>query len=208
MAVKVQFNPSTLKVLFNPTTQKVLVVKTGGGGSGDDCQYCPTPSETPAQIEVTFSGIVECPGCCWRGPSMDDDWFQWNMPVSLNRTWLINQHSQYPCTWERTIVNAIRTERWHATYVPPWTCDYLLEAEDCDAHITIIRGISTYTIVIKFQWTEKYWPYGKIEETVFDGGDITPDTGHCLKKNSISNTLSCGAGGAPPSGGTADIVEL
>jgi len=56
---KLQFNPNTQRVLFNPDTKRVLMV------SGE-CEHCTAfGKETPANIKVTFSGILSCQGIVW-----------------------------------------------------------------------------------------------------------------------------------------------
>lgn len=60
MAVKVQFNPSTLKASWNPDTSKAqLSVPVT---PGEDCEYC-APGSTPAEVTVRLSEFTLCPDC-------------------------------------------------------------------------------------------------------------------------------------------------
>ena len=112
---KIQFNPNTQKVLFNPGTKKVLMV-------GGECEHCTAfGKETPANIKVTFSGILSCQGIVWPNccPGPEQLWAQtsygicndqssWYGEFILNQgrvDWVAgvpywrNNATEVPCQW-------------------------------------------------------------------------------------------------------------
>ena len=127
MAIKVQFNPSTLKAIYNPATKKVQTYNTNP--VGNDCEFC-NSGETPKYISVIISDIVTNTTC--TAPGAGQSW-RWEDMSGFTGTYAIEQDAGSPCFWyKQDIPISVGCKRfWYSNdctgeQYPPYCPEYLV----------------------------------------------------------------------------------
>jgi len=167
--------------------------------SGSDCIYCPA-GETPAQYDVTLTGISLCPCSSDVGASNSTSWSA-NPNVGPNGVFRATQDSVDSCFW---VCETACTGEWKRWREPDCT--------DLRVTLTILRYlvevyVSTDGAIVNVK--ARYLISGNEATNVYDSGAITAGV-DCEGASGIACTLTCldlgsSAGWNGGIDGTADV---
>lgn len=159
---------------------------------GEDCEDCPDPNQTPAQVTVTFSGLGNCPCTAWPGGGR----VSLSVAGAVNGTnFLLDQASEPgdDCAWSTGWLDG------------PWGEIEVFVGSSC----IVSRGTSELEQIrvraVRNTATNVFVECVSVEGIDVFTGNTTSMT-NCLHNANPSNILICGEPVAT-SGGTALVQE-
>ena len=169
---------------------------------GNDCGNC-NAGEVPANIQVTFSGLSDCPfDCIYLGGGAEDYWWgNGGQESSLHAgTWVLPQTGD-PCVWEQTF-----SISWVWVYRGPSGCGEILGTYYFEElKIRVTKSADSVAILAYLYGAEDNpWDDGLF----FSKAGVTPSS-DCVNAtcvNALTNCVLVGWNGLHS--GTAVITEI
>lgn len=198
MAIKVQFNPSTLKVLYNPSTGKLQTTKNEIPAS---CEYC--TDTQPAWIDVTFSDFIDV-SCC---PEIGENSYAFeNFASFFNGNTYRAFHDGY-CEYSNVILDPIGIEKHYFNR----TCSGEPSRETVLGNAEIYLTIGSSIVTIKIRLWKGLIPYPLFCANMsVDCDDINGIVENaitsCYSSNPPGLPAWCGLGKLHPCGSSGQIT--
>jgi hypothetical protein len=171
-----------------------------GYGYGSSCSSCPTPSQTPLVISVSFSGIEICENCImpyYKGKVF----FNYNP----NSTFLLSQVPTLPCRWCYFIENAYTFEQYSYS-----SCNTLLSSTSYDIKIIVEKRSDNRVIVSQALTFNNDCTDGILGIAFLNGTDTS--TSGCVNGtylNAASDNICHGTyNGTLAINGEVEVIEL
>jgi hypothetical protein len=154
---------------------------------GDNCSLCPTPTETPLQISVQFSGVSTCNDCNVRSKYVLD--------FDINSTFVAIQNVDSACVWTTEHIGNVTQTNW--------------EIYDCTGAVTGTTTTPINLVIAKNLTGVDVDVRAENNRGIlfFSTGGVSSDG--CVGGNDNTNfTFACFIHANICTGGTATITEL